>query len=94
MSTVQDIIVEGITIAVMLKVLYSIEELLMMRNWLSVKVENCLGPIHVNIKDADGDDVKLAFNTLADYKTWIKNHISAANKIPALMEDETSEDEQ
>lgn len=93
--TIQDIILEAITIAAILKFLYSLEEFLMARNWLSVKVENCIGPIHIRIKDHEGTAIGIEFSTLADYHKWIKNHITAANKIPALWEDTAeSEDEE
>lgn len=91
---VQDLLLEAFTIAVCLKALMSVEDFFMMHNWLSVKVENCIGPIRVNIRDADNNAVGLEFRTLSDYHRWIKNHITAANKIPSLTDESSSEDEQ
>lgn len=84
--SIQDILIESFTIAVILKALHSFEYLMMTYNWLSVKVENCIGPIQIRIKDHEGTPISLQFDTLADYHKWIKNHITAANKIPALFE--------
>jgi len=86
--TVQDLLLEAFTIAVCLKTLMSFEDFLMAHNWFSVKLDNCLGPIRVNIRDAEGTAVRLEFPTLADYKLWINNHIKAAKAVPDITDDE------
>lgn len=90
---IQEVLLTAFTISVVLKLLYSIEEFFMMHSWMSVKVENQIGALMVKVHDMNGQECHLSFNSLADYKRWIKNHITAANEIVTLAQEPEDSEE-
>lgn len=73
-ASVEDLIFLAFSIAVIFKLLCSIEDFLMYKHYFSVSEVNDPDRIVLKVFNADGEETMLGFDGLQDYKVWIENH--------------------
>ena len=86
--TAEEVVILALTIAVLLKLLMSIEDWLMYHRYFSVRNIPDEDPtIMIKIYDADGAERLLRFESLDEYNKWIENHRKVYAQISHIEPD-------